>query len=121
MILMMMIIMMIIIVRAAERGRQECREVVVVELREGLGMAADVVYVYGRAGARTTTYITRCAARETFGNQAGHNAQPLDSGLGMAADVGQDADANLHTYIYIYIYMYLFTHSQVPNSPEWAA
>ena len=23
-------------------------------------------------------YITRCAARETFGNQAGHNAQPLD-------------------------------------------
>ena len=28
-----------------------------------------VIYVYGRAGARTTTYITRCAARETFGNR----------------------------------------------------
>ena len=30
-------------------------------------------------GAGTATYITCCAAWETFGDQAGHSAQPLDS------------------------------------------
>ena len=35
------------------------------------------VYFY-RFIYRTATYITCCAARETFGNHAGHNAQPLD-------------------------------------------
>ena len=34
-------------------------------------------------------YITRCAARETFGNQAGHNAQPLDSDLRRRAQARQ--------------------------------
>ena len=38
-----------------------------------------VIYVYGRAAARTATYVTCCAAWDIFGNQAGHNAQPLDS------------------------------------------
>ena len=38
--------------------------------------------LYGRAGARTAMYITRCAARGTFGNQAGHNA-PSRHTLGM--------------------------------------
>ena len=35
-------------------------------------------------GAHTVweTYTTCCAARETFGNQAGHNTQPLDSDRG---------------------------------------
>ena len=39
-------------------------------------------YVYGRAGARTAMYITCCAARETFGDHAGNNAQPLDCDRG---------------------------------------
>ena len=43
------------------------------------GRIWQLCYLYGRAGARTATYITRCAAGETFGNQAGHNAQPSDS------------------------------------------
>ena len=46
---------------------------------------------YGRAGARTATYITRCAGRNTFGNHAGPNAQALDrgacSGVEWPADV----------------------------------
>ena len=44
--------------------------------RRALPWHAGAIYVYGRAGARTAMYITHCAARENFGNQAGHNAQP---------------------------------------------
>ena len=36
-----------------------------------------VIYVYGRAGARTKMYLTCCAAGKTFGNHAGHNTLPL--------------------------------------------
>ena len=43
-----------------------------------------VIYVYGRAAARSATYITCFAAWETFGDQAGHNAQPA-RGLMVAA------------------------------------
>ena len=46
-------------------------------------------YIYGRAGARTATYIMWCAAWETFGDQAGHNAQPLDSDVNIFARVAK--------------------------------
>ena len=55
------------------------------------GGCGHVIYVYGRAGARTATYITRCAVRKTLANHAGPNAQALDrgaySGLECPADV----------------------------------